>query len=77
MGPRFVLLVLTVKGNAVQRFTRAQLPQIGPATKDYLALEYGITSREALRDFADEHPDEFDDIFCSPGSDLREALKGC
>jgi hypothetical protein len=53
----------------------AELPQIGAATKDYLALEYKITSREKLRTFAKDQPDEFDDIFGSPGSDLREALE--
>ncbi|MGQ4557282.1 hypothetical protein [Halobellus sp. GM3] len=53
----------------------AELPRIGAATKDYLALEYGITSREELRTFAEDQPNEFDDIFGSPGSDLREALE--
>lgn len=53
----------------------AELRRIGAATKDYLALEYGITSREELRTFAEDQPDEFDDIFVSPGSDLREALE--
>jgi len=41
----------------------------------YLALEYGITSREELQTFAAEQPEEFDDIFGSPGSDLRKALE--
>ena len=53
----------------------AELPRIGAATKDYLALEYEITSREELRTFTADQPDEFDDIFGSPGSDLREALE--
>ncbi|UWG49144.1 hypothetical protein HSRCO_3003 (plasmid) [Halanaeroarchaeum sp. HSR-CO] len=53
----------------------AELPRIGAATKDYLALEFGIASREKLRTFAEDQPNEFDDIFGSPGSDLREALE--
>ena len=52
----------------------ARLPQIGPSTKDYFALEYGIMTREGLREFRDEHSDEFDDIFGALGEDLREAL---
>ncbi|MDL5363804.1 hypothetical protein [Halalkalicoccus sp. NIPERK01] len=52
----------------------AQLPRIGAATKDYLALEYGITSKEGLRTFAAMQPDEFDEIFGCPGSTLRAAL---
>jgi hypothetical protein len=53
----------------------AQLPRIGAATKDYLALEYGITSKEELRTFAETQHDEFDEIFGSPGSELRAVLK--
>lgn len=53
----------------------AELPHIGAATKDYLAIEYEITSREELRAFVEGQPSEFDDIFGSPGSDLREALE--
>ena len=53
----------------------AEFPRIGAATKDYLVLEYGITSEEELRTFAEGQPDEFEDIFGSPGSNLREALE--
>jgi hypothetical protein len=53
----------------------AELPRIGAATKDYLALEYGITSRKELRTFAEDQPEEFDDIFGSPGSELKTTLK--
>ncbi|ELY35363.1 hypothetical protein [Natronorubrum tibetense] len=53
----------------------AQLPHIGAATKDYLALEYGITSKEDLQTFAETQPDEFDEIFGSPGSELRTAFE--
>lgn len=53
----------------------AELPHIGASTKDYLALEYDITSREDLRAFVIEQPGEFDDVFGSPGNDLREALE--
>lgn len=52
----------------------AELPRIGAATKDYLALEYGITSKGDLQTFAAEQPEEFDDIFGSPGSELKDAL---
>jgi len=53
----------------------AKLPQIGASTKDYLALEYEITSREELQTFVGDRPDEFDDIFGSLGSELRDALE--
>ena len=53
----------------------AELPYIGASTKDYLALEYGITSREDLRAFVKEQPSEFEDVFGSPGNELREALE--
>ncbi len=53
----------------------AQLPHIGAATKDYLALEYGIASKEDLQTFAETQPDEFDEIIGSPGSELQTALE--
>ncbi|WP_254767385.1 hypothetical protein [Salinilacihabitans rarus] len=53
----------------------AALPQIGPATRDYLALDYEITTIEGLRDFATTNRDKFDDIFGDPGRELLTALE--
>ena len=51
-----------------------ELNHIGPVTRDFLALEYGVTSREELREFEKKHSDEFDSVFGSYARDLREAL---
>jgi hypothetical protein len=37
--------------------------QIGPATRDYLALEFGIESEDDLADYIESHPDEAEDVF--------------
>ncbi|WP_302083580.1 hypothetical protein [Salinibaculum rarum] len=52
----------------------AEVPGVGPITKDYFALEYGITSFQDLRTFADENPDVIDDILGRYVDDFREAL---
>ena len=53
----------------------ADLPLIGPSTKDYLYLEYGIAKNEDLVEFAEEQPREFDEVFGDKGTELKEALE--
>lgn len=50
------------------------LPGIGPATKDYLALQYEITCVEDLTQFDRDRPTEFDAVFGTFASDLRDSL---
>lgn len=52
----------------------AELPYIGAATKDYLALQYNITSIDGVRELSETQPDEFDAIFGEHGTELRDAL---
>jgi len=51
------------------------LPHIGPATGDYLVLEYGIKSKSELIKFYQSQPKEFTTIFGSSGEELGDALK--
>lgn len=53
----------------------SEYPQIGPSTKDYLALKYGVTTVDALETFSEDHPDTFSEIFGS-GDDLKSSIDG-
>lgn len=52
----------------------ATVRQIGPATKDYLALEYDVTSFDGLHSFVDERPEEFENMFGELGEEVRDDL---
>lgn len=41
----------------------ATVPRIGPSTKDYLAIEHGVTTLGELRSFVEDYPKEVDELF--------------
>lgn len=51
------------------------IQHIGPATADYLAFEYEITSFDALARFIDEQPGEFDAIFGEFTEEVEASLE--
>lgn len=53
----------------------AQYPGIGPATRDFLALKYDITTVDGLEQFAETNPTVFNEIFGERGGELRAVLK--
>ncbi|GAB7012945.1 hypothetical protein [Halolamina salina] len=51
------------------------IQHIGPATADYLAFEYEITSFDALATFIDDEPGEFDAIFGEQTEEVEASLE--
>jgi len=47
-----------------------QFDHIGTSTKDYLRLEYGISSESDLVQFASDHTEKFEDIFGESAQEL-------
>lgn len=50
------------------------IPHIGPATRDYLYLNYGIDSMSSLAQFISDRGDEFTDIFGDNAATIRDVL---